>query len=80
MEAAHVTWADISFEADKIHVQGDPFYDTKNGEARPVPMLPENQLGAFQNKVQAQVVAGNPALASEYMTAAARLAAVVSRE
>lgn len=41
MEAAHVTWADIAFEADKIHVHGDPLQGTKNGESRPVPMLPE---------------------------------------
>lgn len=41
MEAAHVTWADISFESNKIHVSGDPTHGTKNGETRPVPMLPE---------------------------------------
>jgi len=41
MEAAHVTWADINFDSPTIRVHGDPQQGTKNGESRPIPMLPE---------------------------------------
>lgn len=41
MEAAHVTWADISFEPGILRIHGDPQSGTKNGESRPVPMIEE---------------------------------------
>lgn len=41
MEAAHVTWADINFDAGTIRVHGDPLHGTKNGEFRSIPILPE---------------------------------------
>jgi len=41
MEAANVTWADINFDTGKLHIHGDPLDGTKNGEPRPIPMLPE---------------------------------------
>jgi integrase len=40
-EAKHVTWADVNFERNQLHVKGDPKTATKNGETRFVPMIPE---------------------------------------
>lgn len=41
MEAANVTWADISFEPGILRIHGDPQSGTKNGESRTVPMIKE---------------------------------------
>ena len=40
-EAAHITWADVDFEGERIRVAGDPETGTKNGEVRWVPMIGE---------------------------------------
>ena len=40
-EAKHVTWADVNFARQQLHVRGDPLTATKNGETRFVPMIPE---------------------------------------
>ena len=42
-ESKHVTWHDLDFEKQKVHVRGDPQTATKNGEMRVVPMIPELQ-------------------------------------
>jgi integrase len=44
-EAANITWSDINLEKELILVKGDAETGTKNGEVRPVPIIPEmNQL------------------------------------
>jgi integrase len=40
-EAKHVTWADVNFARNQLHVKGDPETATKNGEMRFIPMIPE---------------------------------------
>lgn len=42
-EAKNVTWADVNFTRNELHVQGDPESGTKNGEIRRIPMIPELQ-------------------------------------
>jgi integrase len=40
-EAKNVTWADVSFTRNALHVRGDRETATKNGETRILPMIPE---------------------------------------
>ena len=40
-EARFVTWGDVNFARQQLHVRGDPVTATKNGETRYVPMIPE---------------------------------------
>ena len=42
-ESKHVTWQDVDFEKQKLHVRGDPETGTKNSEMRVVPLIPELQ-------------------------------------
>lgn len=40
-ETRFLTWADVNFKTNMLHVKGDPITATKNGETRMVPMIDE---------------------------------------
>jgi len=42
-EAKFVTWADVNFERNLLHIKGDPITATKNGETRLIPVILELQ-------------------------------------
>ena len=40
-ESKFVTWADVDFAGNRLHVHGNPETGTKNSESRAIPMIPE---------------------------------------
>jgi len=57
-EAARVTWQDCNFEKKEITVVGDPETNTKNGEIRRIPMIPN--MSSLLGTLKAQNAQANP--------------------